>query len=87
VRSLCQTATGLVLAGLPMGLLPGGVGLADGHDRGGKQLDRRRREQRSPVPQAAAAAGGLWLCRTRVRSGLTAVVVPSPCRVIVQPQR
>jgi hypothetical protein len=31
--------------------------------------------------------GGPWLCRVRVWSGLVAVVVPSGCRVRVQPHR
>ena len=36
---------------------------------------------------AAAAAGGLWLWKTRRPSGLMAVVLPSPLRAMVQPQR
>ena len=38
-------------------------------------------------PVQAARAGGPWLCRTRVLSGLVAVTVPSGCRVMAQPQR
>ena len=34
-----------------------------------------------------ALAGGLWLCRTLVRSRFQAVVVPSGLRTRVQPQR
>jgi len=37
--------------------------------------------------QAAVVAGGLWLCSWRWPSGLVAVVVPSACRVMVQPWR
>jgi hypothetical protein len=33
------------------------------------------------------AAGGLWLWRVRVPSGLVAVVVPSALRVMAQPHR
>ena len=37
--------------------------------------------------QAVAALGGPWLSEVRFPSGLTAVVVPSGCRVRRQPQR
>jgi len=35
----------------------------------------------------AARAGGPWLCRVRVPSGLVAVVVPSGCKTMPQPHR
>ena len=41
----------------------------------------------SPGGSYPARAGGLWLCRTLVRSGFQAVVVPSGLSTSVQPHR
>ncbi|HLM90244.1 MAG TPA: hypothetical protein VK284_14710, partial [Streptosporangiaceae bacterium] len=38
-----------------------------------------------PVVHPGRAAGGLWLWKVLVPSGLRAVVVPSGCRATVQP--
>jgi hypothetical protein len=41
----------------------------------------------SASPRYPGLAGGLWLCRILVLSLFQAVVVPSGCRISVQPQR
>jgi hypothetical protein len=41
----------------------------------------------SASPCYPGLAGGLWLCRTLVLSLFHAVVVPSGCKISVQPQR
>ena len=51
-----------------------------GHHLEGRGLTR----ERAGYP---ARAGGPWLCRTLVRSGFQAVVVPSGFRTRVQPHR
>jgi hypothetical protein len=43
--------------------------------------------RRSASPRYPALAGGPWLCRTVVLSLFHAVVVPSGCKISVQPQR
>ena len=63
--------------------------LADGEVVAVVAVDEPTEEdERSPAAaQAAAAVGGPWLCSVLLPSGLVAVVVPSPCRVMVQPHR